>query len=66
MIKRLVTKQAVKATVSTVGLGGSLAFILINAPHDLGWFTLPTSYIPHVTAIIIGVWNRTGSKWLLS
>ena len=61
-----VSKQGAKVAASTVGIGGSIAFVLINVPSDLGWFTLPSGYIPHVTAIIIGVWNRTGSRWLLS
>lgn len=66
MKKLIVSKQSVKVAASTVGIGGSIAFILINVPADAGWFTLPNGYIPHATAIIIGVWNRTGSRWLLS
>lgn len=60
------TKAGAAAAGSTIGIGGSLAFLAISVPHDLGLFSLPDNYIPHVTALIITLWNRTGGRWLLS
>lgn len=60
------TKAGAAAAGSTIGIGGSLAFLVISVPADVGLFTLPEGYVPHVTALVIAIWNRTGGRWLLS
>ncbi|MFQ5474128.1 MAG: hypothetical protein ACE5FA_14760 [Dehalococcoidia bacterium] len=69
MVERLknikVTKEGVAAAGSTIGIGGSIAFILIRGPYYVWGWEMPGELVPHVSAIVIAVWNRTVGRWLL-
>lgn len=59
------TKAGAAATASTIGVGGSIAFLVLGIPVWAGLFEWPGAAVPHLTAVIIAVWNRTGGRWLL-
>ncbi len=61
-----ITKKDMVTGAATVGVASSVAFILLNAPADLGLFVIPEKYTIHATGLIIWIWNRTLGRKLLS
>lgn len=59
------TRAGAAAAGSTIGIGGSFAFLVLGMPTWAGLWEWPTEAIPHLSAVLIALWNRTGGRWLL-